>query len=266
MDTEWIPPEIDSQKPSVARVYDYLLGGSHNFTSDRDLATGLLRIEPQAREIARANRAFLGRAACHLVESGIDQFIDIGSGIPTQGNVHEITQRLNPESTVVYVDSDPVAVAHSRVILTGNERAAVVQADMRRPDDILGDPTVRALIDFDRPIGLLMVASLHLIKAEEDPYGIVAAMRDVAAPGSHLVISHLTHDSEAGKAAAIEKLYTRATNPAVARSRVEIERFFDGFELLEPGIVGLPWWRPEDGPLDGDPGRFLALGGVGRKN
>lgn len=264
MDPEWIPPEVDSRRPSVARVYDFLLGGDHNFASDRDLATGLLRVEPQARELAHANRAFLRRAVRAVAEAGVDQFVDIGSGIPTQGNVHEVAQAVNPDARVVYVDNDDVAVAHSRTILEGNGRAAVIQADMRRPERILEDPLLTELVDLSRPVAFLLVAALHLVKEEERPYGIVAALRDAAAPGSHLVLSHLTHDAQPGKAAAIGKLYDRATSPAVARSHEGILGFFDGWDLLDPGLVYVPLWRPEDGGVD-SPERFLVFGGVGRK-
>ncbi|MEU8342832.1 S-adenosyl methyltransferase [Actinomadura meyerae] len=264
MDSEWIPPEVDSRRPSVARVYDFLLGGAHNFASDRDLATGLLRVEPQARELARANRAFLRRAVRTLAASGVAQFVDIGSGIPTQGNVHEVAQSVNPGARVVYVDNDDVAVAHSRSILAGNDQAAVLQADMRRPADILADPELKRLVDLSRPVAFLLVAALHLVKPEEDPDAIVATLRDAAAPGSHLVISHLTHEAQPGKTAAIGKLYDRASSPAVARSHAEILRFFDGWELLDPGLVYVPLWRPDEGEAVESPERFLVYGGVGR--
>lgn len=264
MDSEWIPPEVDSQRPSVARVYDYLLGGAHNFASDRDLATGLLRVEPQARELAQANRAFLRRAVRTLAGAGIAQFVDIGSGIPTQGNVHEVAQGVNPDARVVYVDNDDVAVAHSRTILAGDDRTAVLQADMRRPADILSAPELKSLVDLSEPVAFLLVAALHLVKPEEAPEGIVAALRDAAAPGSHLVISHLTHEAQPGKTAAIGKLYDRATSPAVSRSHAEILRFFDGWELLDPGLVYVPLWRPDEGDAVDDPERFLVFGGVAR--
>lgn len=264
MDAEWIPPEVDSQRPSVARVYDFLLGGAHNFASDRDLATGLLRVEPQARELAHANRAFLRRAVRTLAGAGIAQFVDIGSGIPTQGNVHEVAQSVDPDARVVYVDNDDVAVAHSRSILAGNERATVIQADMREPAAILADPGLKSLIDPAEPVAFLLVAALHLIKPEEDPAGIVAALRDAAAPGSHLVISHFTDEAQPGKTAAIGKLYDRATSPAVPRSHAEILRFFDGWDMLDPGLVYVPLWRPDEGETVADPERFLVFGGVGR--
>ncbi|TDC44964.1 hypothetical protein E1281_31940 [Actinomadura sp. KC345] len=265
MDSEWTPPEVDSQRPSVARVYDFLLGGDHNFASDRGLATGLLRVEPQARELAQANRAFLRRAVRVVAASGVGQFVDIGSGIPTQGNVHEVAQEVDPDARVVYVDNDDVAVAHSRAILAGDDRTAVVQADMRRPHEVLADDAVTGLIDFSRPVAFLLVAALHLVKPQEEPESIVAAFRDVAAPGSHLVISHMTHEAEPGKTAAIGKLYDRATSPAVARSHGEILRFFDGWDVLDPGLVYVPRWRPDGGEVDDKPERFLMLGGVGRR-
>ncbi|WP_131740903.1 SAM-dependent methyltransferase [Actinomadura roseirufa] len=266
MDAEWIPPEVDGRRPSVARVYDYLLGGAHNFASDRDLATGLLRIEPKARELARANRAFLRRAVRTLAEAGVDQFVDIGSGIPTQGNVHEIAHAVNPAARVVYIDNDDVAVAHSRSILVGDERAAVIQADMRRPAEILADPELNRVVDLSRPVAFLLVAALHLIKDEEDPAGIVAALHEAGVPGAHLVLSHLTHEADPGKTAAIGKLYDRATSPAVSRSHADILRFFDGWDLLDPGLVYLPLWRPDDETAVEDrPERFLGFGGVARR-
>lgn len=265
MDSEWIPPEVDSQRPSVARVYDFLLGGDHNFASDRDLATGLLRVEPQARELAQANRAFLRRAVRAVAGSGVEQFVDIGSGIPTQGNVHEVAQSVNPAASVVYVDNDDVAVAHSRTILAGNDQATVLQADMRRPAEIIAAPGLNRLIDLTRPVAFLLVAALHLVKDAEAPDSIVAALRDACVPGSHLVISHLTDEAEPGKTAAIGKLYDRATSPAVSRSHAEILRFFDGWDLLEPGLVYVPLWRPGDGEAVQDPERFLVFGGVGRR-
>ncbi|MFI0373954.1 SAM-dependent methyltransferase [Actinomadura sp. 1N219] len=265
MGSEWIPPEVDSRRPSVARVYDYLLGGDHNFASDRDLATALLRVEPLARELAQANRAFLRRAVRAIAGTGVDQFVDIGSGIPTQGTVHEVARSVNPGAKVVYVDNDDVAVAHSRTILAGDDQAVVLQADMRSPEDILTAPALKGLLDLSRPVAFLLVAALHLVKDEEDPAAIVAALRDAAAPGSHLVVSHLTHEAEPGKTAAIGKLYDRASSPAVSRSHAEILRFFDGWDLLDPGLVYVPLWRPGEGEAVADPERFLVFGGVGRR-
>lgn len=258
---------IDPSQASVARIYDYLLGGAHNFSADRDVARTLEAIEPQARAIAAANRAFLARATRHLAaEAGIRQFLDIGSGIPTQGNVHEIVQRADPQARVVYVDHDPVAVAHSTAILAGNPNAAVVQADLTEPGRILDHPATRQLIDFDEPVGLLLVAVLHFIPDARDPGAIVAELTAPLKPGSHLAISHGVRTSQTGEA--VTKVYRRTVSQgqATLRTAEEIHRFFTGFDLLEPGLVHGPLWRP-DSPADvpEDPTRFWFLAGLGRK-
>lgn len=259
---------VDPTKASVARIYDYFLGGSHNFSTDRDVARTLEAIEPRARMLTRANRAFLARATRHLAaEAGVRQFLDIGSGIPTQGNVHEIVQRVAPKSRVVYVDHDRVAVAHSTAILAGEQNAAVIQADLREPEEILRHPTTQRMIDFSRPVALLLVAVLHFIPDEQRPGDIVARLRDALAPGSHLVIAHGTHQDRPATVQAVAKVYRSAVTQAQAqsRSREEILRFFDGFELIEPGLVNGPLWRPdapEDVPEDAEDYWFLS--GVGR--
>jgi SAM-dependent methyltransferase len=260
---------VDPAKASVARIYDYFLGGAHNFSTDRDVARTLEAIEPRARLITRANRAFLTRATRFMAaEAGVRQFIDIGSGIPTRGNVHEIAQGVDPATRVVYVDHDPVAVAHSTAILAGNQNAAVVQADLREPAEILGHPTVQRMIDFSRPVGLLLVAVLHFLPDEDRPASIVARLRDALAPGGHLAMSHGTHQNHAETTEAVSKVYRRVVTRASAqvRSREEILGFFDGFELLEPGLVQGPLWRP-DSPADvpKDVERYWFLGGVGRR-
>jgi len=257
----------DTTRASVARIYDYLLGGDHNFSVDRDIARTLEVIEPQARVIAEANRAFLTRATRFLAaEAGIRQFLDIGSGIPTQGNVHEIVQRIDPESRVVYVDHDPVAVAHSSALLTSNPNATVIQADLTEPEQILDHPTTRKMIDFSRPVGLLLVAVLHFIPDDQQPASIVTRLRDTLVPGSHLVLSHGTYHTDA--ADAVTTVYRKAVTQgqATLRTPEAILGFFDEFELLDPGLVRGPLWRP-DSPADvpEDPSRFWFLAGVGRK-
>lgn len=177
-DNDGLPQGIDPDKASVARMYDAMLGGQHNFPIDREALAAFTAIDPQVRTLARANRAFLGRAVRFLVEAGIRQFIDLGSGIPTQGNVHEVAQAASPDARVVYVDSDPVAVAHSTALLADNPGADIVDADIRRPADILSSPQVRKLIDFEQPVAVLMITILHFITPEENPAGIVAAFRD----------------------------------------------------------------------------------------
>jgi SAM-dependent methyltransferase len=264
---DWVPPEIDTKRANVARVYDYALGGSHNFLADQDLARAIAAVEPNMRAAVRANRAFLGRAVRFLAGAGVTQFLDIGSGIPTEGNVHEIAQRASPGARVVYADIDPVAVAHSRAILAGNPDAAIVQADVLEPERILADETIGRLIDFGRPVGLLLVMVLHFVADADEPWRIVARLRDALAPGSYLVLGHATNESRPQVAQAAETVYNRSVSTdAHVRSRAEIQRFFGGFDLVDPGLVYIPLWRP-DSPADvpSDPSRFWALVGVGRK-
>jgi hypothetical protein len=263
----WIPPGVDTRRANVARVYDYLLGGTHNFLPDQDLGRALVAVEPNVQAGARANRDFIGRAVRFLSSAGIRQFLDIGSGIPTQGNVHEVAQAADPGARVAYVDIDPVAIAHSRAILDGNEQAAVIEADLRTPEKILSDPATGRLLDLSQPVGLLLVAVLHFISDGEDPWQIVATLREALAPGSHLVICHATNESRPAVAQAAETVYNRSVPvQAHTRSRAEILRFFDGFELVDPGLVYIPLWRPDSpGDVPSDPGKIWGLVGVGRK-
>jgi hypothetical protein len=262
----WAPEGVRLDQPSPARIYDYLLGGSHNCAADRDLARQVLEVMPDAVAVARANRAFLYRAVRFLVDAGVRQFLDIGSGIPTVGNVHEIAQRAAPDARVVYVDMDPVAVAHSRALLAGNDRAAVVQADVRHPDRILHNDRARGLLHLDQPLGVLMVAILHAIPDADDPAGLVGRFRDAVAPGSYLVIGHGTGDSRPDEAAKIRELSLRTPTPLTQRSHQEISRFFAGFDLVDPGLVWVPSWRPDpDDEPDPHPERAANYGGVGRK-
>jgi hypothetical protein len=263
---DWVPPGVDTKRANSARVYDYWLGGTHNFLADQDVARAIAAIEPNMREEVRANRAFLGRAVRTLARAGIRQFLDIGSGIPTQGNVHEIAQQAAPGSRVVYVDVDPVAVAHSRVILAGNQNAAVIDADLREPEMILAQERLQ-LIDLSQPTGLLLSAVLHFIADEADPWRITQTLRDALAPGSYLVLCHVTDDENPAVAQAATKVYNRSVPAGIHfRSRSDILRFFGDFELLEPGLVYMPEWRPES-PADvpSDLSNFWGLVGVGRK-
>ena len=264
---DWVPPGVDVKRANVARVYDYWLGGSHNFLADQDLARAITAVEPNARAGALANRAFLGRAVRFLTSAGIRQFLDIGSGIPTQGNVHEVAQQASPGARVVYADVDPVAIAHSKAILAGNDNAAIIDADLHDPGNVLGDPAVRRLIDFGQPAGLLLVMVLHFIDDAADPWRIVATLRDALPSGSYLVLAHATNESRPAVAQAAETVYNRSVSTDIhMRSRAEILRFFDGFDLVEPGLVYIPQWRP-DSPADvpADPGKFWVLVGVARK-
>jgi SAM-dependent methyltransferase len=262
----WEAEGIDVSKPSLARIYDYLLGGSHNFAVDRASAREMVAVMPDIRLVAQANRAFLHRAVRFMVDQGVRQFLDIGSGVPTVGNVHDIAQRAAPQARVVYVDIDPVAVAHSEQILVGNAQATIIEEDLRRPEDILGNPETQALIDFDEPVGLLLVAILHVIPDEDDPAGIVGRLRDELSPGSYLAIGHPTADSRTAEMEELIRLSQRSTTPGAVRMHAQISRFFAGFDLVEPGVVWAAQWRPES-PEDvgDDPERSSIYVGVGRK-
>jgi hypothetical protein len=263
----WVPPGVDTRRANVARVYDYLLGGNHHFLADQDLGRSLAAVDPNVRAIARANRDFLGRAVRFLSGAGIRQFLDIGSGIPTQGNVHEAARAADPAARVVYADVDPVAVAHSQVILADSPAAAVIEADLREPAAILAHPATRQLIDFTQPAGLLLVSVLPFLADAEDPWQIVAALRDAVAPGSYLAICHATSEGQPSVTQAMDKVYRGSVQAGgTIRSRADILRFFDGFELVEPGLVNVPLWRPGS-PADvpADPERFWVLAGVGLK-
>ncbi|GGX30363.1 SAM-dependent methyltransferase [Streptomyces chryseus] len=264
----WAPQGIDLTVPSVSRIYDFYLGGSHNFEVDREAARKAMEFMPGLPKIMQANRAFMRRAVRFAVDEGITQFLDIGSGIPTFGNVHEVAQAADPEARVAYVDHDPVAVAHSRAVLAGNDRAGIAAADLRKPQDILGDPVVNELIDLERPVALLLVAVLHFVEDSDDPRAAVAALRDALAPGS-LVI--LTHASYAGIPLPEQRIggtvgvYQTIKNPLVMRSHEEVARFFEGYEMVEPGLVPMAEWRPETPLAQEDPYAFSGFAGVGRK-
>jgi SAM-dependent methyltransferase len=270
-DYDWTT-KINTSVPNPARIYDYLLGGKDNYPADRQVAEQVVAIAPVAREVVGDNRAFLRRAVRFLTrEAGIRQFIDLGSGLPTQGNVHQIAQAIAPDARVVYVDNDAMVVTHGRALLAGDNTLAI-KADLREPDVVLGHPEVRELIDFDQPIALLLVAILHFLPDEEGPLGIVARFRDALPTGSYLVISHATRDipvrtdmsaeAMAEMGARVERLYQQTTAFMVTRTRAQVERFFDGFDLLAPGLVEIQLWRPDD-PNSILPGGFY--GGVGRK-
>jgi hypothetical protein len=248
-------------------MYDAMLGGEHNFAIDREAVAAFTAIDPQVRTLARANRDFLGRAVRFLVESGVRQFIDLGSGIPTQGNVHEVAQAASPGARVVYVDNDPVAVAHSTSLLADNPDADIVDGDIRRPADVLSSPQVRKLIDFEQPVAVLMITILHFVTPAEDPAGIVATFRDALPDGSWLAMSHATNEDRPDTAAAVGKLYSsRATSPVTARSHDEILGLFDGFDLVTPGLTYVPLWRPDpQDEIPENPSEYWVYAGVGRK-
>ncbi len=267
MNTKAGAADVPLDAPSIARMYDYWLGGFHHFAIDRQTAEELTALYPALPLVARANRAALRRVVTFLAEQGIDQFLDIGSGIPTVGNVHEVAQRITPAARVVYVDNDPVAVEHSRAILADNPLTTVVEADARQPEGLLAHPEVQQLLDFGRPVAVLVLALLHFIPDDAEAGHVVRTLRDALAPGSYLAISHATQghlpDVTTGQ---VEQLYTRFTAGGKYRPPAGVARFFAGLTLIEPGLVYAPLWRPEtpDDPFLDRPEESVNLVGVGR--
>jgi hypothetical protein len=249
----------------VARIYDALLGGKDNFAADRAAAAELLEAVPGAAAAARENRAFLGRAVRFLAaEAGIRQFLDIGSGLPAAGNVHQIAQEADPLARVLYADCDPVVVLHANVLLANTVTVAAVDADLRYPEDLLNSPAVRALIDFDEPVAVLLVAVLHFLEDRENPQAIVNCIKERLTPGSYLVVSHVTGDDIPPQATQQARaVYENASAPGVARARDDIARFFDGLVMLAPGLVNVTAWRPDR--IVRQPHETLFYAGIGRK-
>jgi hypothetical protein len=268
MEPGFAASQVDTSKPHPARMYDAYLGGRDNYAADREAVRQILRDFPEVRAIARANRAFMQRAVRFLAdEPGIRQFIDIGTGIPSAGNVHEVAGQVAPGTRVVYVDNDPIVHVHANALLTGSGSTSIVLADLRDPEGILGDPKLRGLIDFTEPVALLLIAILHFITEAEDPAGIVATLREALPPGSYLVLSHGTADFHppgvAGQAAVG---YEHATAPLVLRGFEQVSAFFDGFDLVEPGLVQAPLWRPDGRPpRPRDLAKLGIYAGVARK-
>jgi hypothetical protein len=264
----WAPDNIPLDKPSPARMYDHFLGGYHNFEIDRKAAEQATSIYPDFPLVMRVNRAFLRRAVRYLAGQGIKQFLDIGSGIPTVGNVHEVARQANPAARVVYVDSDPIAVAHSRAILGGTSNAAIVQADARQVAEALNHPEAQRLLDLSKPLAVLLVFVLHFITDDEEANRVVRELRDAVPSGSYFVISHGTYEGMPDEIAEpLRRLYSNTTDPVKPRLHADIARFFEGLEMVDPGLVYVPLWRPE-GPEDlfvDEPERCISLAGVGRK-
>ncbi|MCX4752203.1 SAM-dependent methyltransferase [Kitasatospora purpeofusca] len=261
------PADLRPEVPHPARMYDYYIGGKDNFPADREAAERVLAISPMVRISALANRAFLGRAVRHLAEDGIRRFVDIGTGIPSAGNTHEVAQRVRPDARVVYLDNDPIVLVHGRALLSGTtpESTAVVQADLRDPAGILAAPEVRQALDAGEPVGLLLVAVLHFVDEQDDPYGIVRTLVDALPPGSRLVLSHGTLDftatADAGRGPAV---YRNASARLTMRGREQVQRFFDGLKLTDPGLVTAPLWRP-DAPVQPSDSQVGIWAGVAEK-
>ncbi|MFC0862572.1 SAM-dependent methyltransferase [Sphaerimonospora cavernae] len=271
MSDERAVPELNTSVPHPARMYDYYLGGKDNFAADREAAEKVVAAAGGGIEAARLivgeNRKFLTRAVRMLVESGIEQFLDLGTGIPTSPNVHETAQQVNPKVRVVYVDNDPIVLVHARALMASGDagKTTIAQADVREPEKILGHPEVLGTLDLDRPMAIMLVAVLHFLRDSDDPYGVVARLLAAAPAGSYLVISHVTQDFDPEAASRGAQVYDKATAPMVARTRDEVVRFFDGLELLDPGVVQVSHWRP-DGPVPYFPNNApWVWGGVARK-
>lgn len=241
-----LPSNIDTDVFSVARLYDFLLGGKHNFAPDRDFGRQLLAIEPNGRMILQQNRLFLARAMKVMLDDGVRQFLDLGSGIPTQNYVHELAHAVDPAARVVYIDNDPPAVSHSNYILKDDPVSGAVLADMVDAERVLGDPAVKSLIDFDRPVGLTALAAWHFVDDADDPAGVLATYRRMLAPGSYLALTHATIDGATGDLVrTVQSQYQAVMKNPSPRTREQIAEFFEGFRILDPGIVNLPAWRPD---------------------
>jgi SAM-dependent methyltransferase len=263
---DWAPAHVDIERPNAARLYDYYLGGAHNFAVDRELAERALTVLPHGRQMAQQNRAFLRRAVRHLAAAGVRQFLDIGAGIPTRGNTHEVAREVASDARVVYVDFDPVAVAHSQAILAGNSQARVIAEDLRQPEQILAHHDLLGLLDLDQPVAVLMLAVLHFIPDADNPAGVTARYRDALAPGSYLAISHGTDESWPEETKKITGMYQRTATPLTWRNRSQVERLFDGLTIVDPGVVWVTQWHPDHRENGVDhPDHSGIHAGVGRK-
>ncbi len=262
-DPDHVPPEIYTTQPSVARVYDAILGGKDNFAVDRAVAAEAVATMGDRGNGARLNRAALGRAVRYMALQGVDQFLDLGSGLPTVQNTHQIAQTINPAARVVYVDNDPSVFLHGKALLADDASTTVVLADIRTPDALLSSPDVCGLLDFGKPLGLILNAVIHHVLDEEDPHGIVSRYKEALAPGSYVQLTHFCDESPEARANA--DVLRRSLGRGQVRSREEIARFFDGLELVQPGLVFLASWQPDTLPNELEPGSTLMLCGVGRK-
>ncbi|HEX9064303.1 MAG TPA: SAM-dependent methyltransferase [Streptosporangiaceae bacterium] len=271
--TEQVPAGIDPTRPSPARMYDYMLGGTHNFEADRAATEQFRQQMPDLYDAAWANRGFHGRAARWMaIEHGVRQFIDVGSGLPTQSNTHEVVRAVAPDARVVYIDSDPMVLVLARELLTDDGATAVIQADLRDPEAVLGHPDLRRLIDFSQPAGLLMTAVLQFVADEDDPWGLVAQYMAALRPGSFLALSHITMDKLPPRAVQTGvQVYQRATESAHPRTKAEIERFFAGLELVPPyegagpELANVGMWGSEDPEAADSDGSRAFYCGVARK-
>jgi S-adenosyl methyltransferase len=263
---------VDITRPSAARVWDYFLGGTHNFAVDRQVADEAIRFKPDLPDLARAVRVFLRHSVAHMATAGIDQFIDIGAGLPTQNNTHEVVHKVAPDARVVYVDHDPEVEAYSRPLLKDVPNARAVTADLRDPASVLDHQDTRALIDFSQPVGLLLVAVVHFVSDETDPWGLLARYRDALVPGSHLALSHITDDNQPERPVqAIRSVYENATENIHFRTKADVDRLFTGWDLVPPykgadaAVTWIGYWGAEDPEAADSDGSRWSYAGVARK-
>ncbi|MEU8800627.1 SAM-dependent methyltransferase [Spirillospora sp. NPDC048819] len=265
-----MPPNFDASVPNIARIYDAMLGGKDNFAADREAADRLTELEPLSPLYARQHREYIGRAVRLMAGYGIRQFLDVGTGLPTMDNVHQIAHRQAPGSHVVYVDNDPNVCAHARALLADDPgTVAVVEEDLRRPERILAHLETRRLIDFDEPLCVLATGVLHFVPDADDPHGSIKVLTDAMCPGSHLVISHIT-DEEVRRTRPDDNrsgmdVFAKSNAPMHPRTRAGIERFLDGLEPHDPGLVCISQWRMPDPPVIREDLREVWLGAVARK-
>jgi hypothetical protein len=258
------PPEIDTSKPSVARVYDAILGGKDNFAADRAVAEMAHKAFPDGGRAAHINREMLGRAVRYMAAQGVNQFLDLGSGLPTVQNTHQIAQAASPTARVVYVDNDPIVLAHGRALLADNASTIVVTADLREPDKVWSAPEIAGFLDLTHPVGLILNAVIHHVLNEEDPYAIISRYKELLAPGSYLLLTHFSNSS--AEARALEQILLRTLGRGQLRDADEIARFFDGLDIVEPGIGYLPHWHPDQpAPARLGISELLYVGALGRK-
>ena len=263
---DWVPEGVDVTVPIAARVYDYALGGYHNFAADREFMAQVDERMPGARMIAHSNRAFLGRVVRWLVEAGVRQFLDIGSGIPTLGNVHEIAQNMAPDTRVMYVDIDPVAVAHGQAILVDNPRAGALQGDLRRPADIMYHPEVTDLLDFSQPVAVLLLSVLPFISDGDDPHNIIAQLREPLVSGSYIAITHNSPPRGHEKHyESLRSIYIRTPTPLFLGTDEQLLDLLTGFDLVEPGLVPVHAWHPDEVEHEELPPHMRLVGCVARK-
>jgi SAM-dependent methyltransferase len=260
-----LPTTIDTSVAHIARVYDYFLGGKDNFPADREAAARILKGNPGMRDTCREQREYLRRAVRFLTEAGIRQFVDIGTGLPTQENTHEVAQKTAPDARVAYIDNDPIVLAHARVLMADQDhgRTVFIHADARDPEKLLADPELTEVIDFSRPVAVLLIGILHFMPDSDDPAGLIRALLDAVPAGSYLAISHGTPDYAPEMGDAVQAAYQASSMPCRVRTSEEVMALLEGVELVEPGLVLLAEWRP-DGEVPANR-QEITYAAVGRK-